>query len=245
MPPVTEARLMFEQLRCTHLRRGDVHRFGPQHIRKGMIRTTTEKSGFDTLVEMPVHPDLIDAINATEIGDEVLTGKHIGGRIVPMAKEAWAAKFKKYAIVAGVNEAKKNCHGVRKARAEDAAYAGMTESQMMACFGWTDPKMAAHYIAQANRAILGSSGMAKMFERDRSANISNRPAMNERVTFLSNKRKKRLRNQRLKWVWCARRDSNPHDFTHCHLKAARLPIPPRALGIPAGTMRPAGSTAPM
>src|SRR5882672_8267652 len=30
-------------------------------------------------------------------------------------------------------------------------------------------------------------------------------------------------------VWCARRDSNPHDFTHCHLKAARLPIPPRAL----------------
>ena len=36
--------------------------------------------------------------------------------------------------------------------------------------------------------------------------------------------------------WCARRDSNPHDFTHCHLKAARLPIPPRALGIPAGRM---------
>src|SRR3981081_342767 len=30
-------------------------------------------------------------------------------------------------------------------------------------------------------------------------------------------------------VWCARRDSNPHDVTHCHLKAARLPIPPRAL----------------
>src|SRR5213080_3673590 len=34
-------------------------------------------------------------------------------------------------------------------------------------------------------------------------------------------------------LWCARRDSNPHDFTHCHLKAARLPIPPRALGRPA------------
>ena len=38
--------------------------------------------------------------------------------------------------------------------------------------------------------------------------------------------------------WCARRDSNPHDFTHCHLKAARLPIPPRALGIPAGANSP-------
>jgi hypothetical protein len=40
---------------------------------------------------------------------------------------------------------------VRKARAEVAAYADCTESQMMAMFGWTDPKMPAHYIAQANR----------------------------------------------------------------------------------------------
>src|SRR6476659_3493871 len=47
--------------------------------------------------------------------------------------------------------------------------------------------------------------------------------------------------------WCARRDSNPHDFTHCHLKAARLPIPPRALGWETGGLglRPAGSTARM
>ena len=35
--------------------------------------------------------------------------------------------------------------------------------------------------------------------------------------------------RRSSFAWCARRDSNPHDFTHCHLKAARLPIPPRAL----------------
>jgi hypothetical protein len=60
-------------------------------------------------------------------------------------------KFKKYAVLAGVNEPKKSCHGVRKARAEVAAYADCTESQMMAMFGWTDPKMPAHYIAQANR----------------------------------------------------------------------------------------------
>jgi hypothetical protein len=44
---------------------------------------------------------------------------------------------------------------VRKARAAVAAYADCTESQMMAIFGWTDPKMPAHYIAQANREKLG------------------------------------------------------------------------------------------
>jgi hypothetical protein len=39
-------------------------------------------------------------------------------------------------------------------------------------------------------------------------------------------------------TWCARRDSNPHDFTHCHLKAARLPIPPRAQGSDRHGVRP-------
>lgn len=41
--------------------------------------------------------------------------------------------------------------------AEVAAYADCTESQM-AIFGWIDPKMPAHYIAQANREKLGISG---------------------------------------------------------------------------------------
>ncbi len=69
---------------------------------------------------------------------EVFTGKLVKGEILAMNKKAWAAKFKKFARLAGVNEPKKNCHGVRKARAEVAAYADCTESQMMAMFGWTD-----------------------------------------------------------------------------------------------------------
>jgi hypothetical protein len=40
----------------------------------------------------------------------------VKGETVPMNKKAWAAKFKKFARLAGVNEPKKNCHGVRKAR---------------------------------------------------------------------------------------------------------------------------------
>ena len=35
----------------------------------------------------------------------------------PTAKKAWAAKFKKYAVLARVNEMTKRCHGIRKARA--------------------------------------------------------------------------------------------------------------------------------
>src|SRR4029453_17552262 len=85
--------------------------------------------------------------------------------------KAWAMKFKKYAVLAGVNEPKKSCHGVRKARAEVAAYADCTERQMMAMCGWTAPKMPAHNSAQANREKLGISGMEKIVAFDQTQSL--------------------------------------------------------------------------
>jgi hypothetical protein len=137
------------------------------------------------------------------VGEDVFAGKVVRGRVQPMNKKAWAAKFKKYAVLAGVNEPKKSCHGVRKARAEVAAYADCTESQMMAMFGWTDPKMPAHYIAQANREKLGFTGMDKVVAFDQSGELAVDFATNEAgtttgngvVTFPGNIRKKAERFQ--------------------------------------------------
>jgi hypothetical protein len=86
-------------------------------------------------------------------------------------------------------------------RVEVAAYAECTKSQMMAMFGWTDPKMPAHYIAQANREKLGMSGMDKMVVFDQRQNAddflplpdANKVATNGEnrvVTLRSNLRKK-------------------------------------------------------
>ncbi len=118
-----------------------------------------------------------------------------------MNKKAWAMKFKKFSVLAGVNEAKKSCHGAHKARAEVVAYAECTESQMMAMFGWTDPKMPAHDIAQANREKLGISGMDKVvafdqgqelddFLRSVADNRTGTAGGNEVVTFPGHIRKK-------------------------------------------------------
>ncbi|WP_130218365.1 hypothetical protein [Bradyrhizobium genosp. SA-3] len=175
-PLGTEARLMFDILHYTFLRLGDAHRFEPPHMRQILrqmaVQIATEKSRGNTTVTVPVHPDFAESLPAARaagiIGAEVFTGKVLKGRVLAMNKKAWAAKFKKYAVMAGVNEPKKSCHGVRKARAEVAAYADCTESQMMAMFGWTDPKMPAHYIAQANREKLGISGMDKIIAFDQS-----------------------------------------------------------------------------
>ena len=210
-PLGTEARLMFDILHYTFLRLGDAHRFGPPHlrqiVRKMAVQIATEKSQGDTTVTVPVHPEFAESLRAARAagitGAEVFTGKVIKGRVLPMNKKAWAAKFKKYAILAGVNEPKKSCHGVRKARAEAAAYADCTESQMMAMFGWTDPKMPAHYIAKANREKLGISGMDKIVAYDQSqsldvfgqppeANSTGTPAANKVVTLRSNFPKKAL-----------------------------------------------------
>jgi hypothetical protein len=124
---------------------------------------------------VPVHPEFAESQRAARtagiIGAEVFTGKTVRGRVVQMNKKAWAAKLKKHALMASVNEPKKSCHGVRKARAEVAAYADCTESQMMAMFGWTDPKMPAHYVAQANREKLSISGMEKIVAFDQSQSL--------------------------------------------------------------------------
>jgi len=67
----------------------------------------------------------------------------------------------------------------------------------MAMFGWTDPKMPAHYIAQANREKLGMSGMDKIVAFDQSHSLDDFVALpdanragtlgeNRAVTFRSN-----------------------------------------------------------
>jgi len=72
---------------------------------------------------------------------------------------------------------------------------------MMAMFGWTDPKMPAHYIAQANRERLGISGMEKIVTFDQSQSLedwlvaprasgSGTPNRNGLVTFPGNIQKK-------------------------------------------------------
>ena len=94
---------------------------------------------------------------------------------------------------AGVNEPKKNCHGVRKARAEVAADSQRTEAQMMAMFGWRDHKMPALYIAKASRGKLAISGMEKVEAYDQMENIADlaMPAdQNRIVTSESNRPKK-------------------------------------------------------
>jgi hypothetical protein len=62
-------------------------------------------------------------------------------------------------------------HPLEHRRQHVRTAADEAESQMMAMFGWTDPKMPAHYIAKANREKLGVSGMDKIVAFDQSQSL--------------------------------------------------------------------------
>jgi len=121
-----------------------------------------------------------------------------------------AAKFKKYAVLASVNEPKKSCHGVGKARAKVVAYADCTESQMMAMFGWTAPKMPARDIAQANREKLGTAGIDKIVAFDETGPLDNFMPLQEtnKVGTPGNTRAISAKNAVISMLivglWCAR-----------------------------------------
>ena len=76
-----------------------------------------------------------------------------------LTKESFGNEFKAACKAAGVPG---SAHGVRKVAATTAANNGATEAQLMAIFGWTDPKMAALYTRTANRKQLAAEAMEKL-----------------------------------------------------------------------------------
>jgi integrase len=152
-PVGTRQRVWLDVLLYTGLRRGDAVRLGRQHV-SGSIQT--EKSGYKVEVPVIILPVLQKTIDAGPCGDLTFI---VGENGRPLTKETFGNVFKAACKAAGVPG---SAHGVRKIAATTAANAGATEAELMAIFGWTDPKMAAHYTRTANRKRLAAQAMSKL-----------------------------------------------------------------------------------
>jgi len=75
-----------------------------------------------------------------------------------MTKESFGNWFRDACHAAGVPG---SAHGLRKAGANRAALAGATEHELMALYGWSEPRTAAIYTRKANREKLGGEGGGK------------------------------------------------------------------------------------
>jgi integrase len=145
-PLGTRERVAYSVFLYAGLRRGDAAALCRQHIRKGVISLKTEKT--DTPLTVPVHPELVKAINACPPkGLFIIETAHGRGWV----KESLGNWMHDLARAAGID---KSAHGLRKAAAARVAEAGASEAQLMALFGWTDPAMARLYTKKANARKL-------------------------------------------------------------------------------------------
>ena len=152
----TRQRVWLDVLLYTGLRRGDAVRFGRPHVRDGVGRIKTEKSGYTVEVTLPILPVLASTLEAGPCGDLTYIA---GEKGKPLTKEAFGNAFREACKAAGVPG---SAHGVRKIAATTAANAGATVAQLEAIFGWRGGTMASLYTRNADRQRLAIEAMHKL-----------------------------------------------------------------------------------
>jgi len=157
-PLGTKARLALEIILWTGQRRGDVHRFGPQHVRDGRINYEQEKGGKE--LWLPVAAQLRAAIDAMPaIGVQTFLVTEYGK---PFSKGGFGNWFRDRCDEAGL----KHCtaHGLRKAIARRLAENGATQKMIKSVGGWSNDREVAIYTAGADQAELARTALTALAE---------------------------------------------------------------------------------
>jgi integrase len=192
-PIGTKARLAFDLLLYTGVRRSDVVRLGPQMERwfaetlpdgntlEAQKLVFTETKGGSRIVktdELPILPPLRQSIDATLTGHLVYLVTAFGK---PHSAKAFGNWFKKRCREAGLDEI--SAHGLPKLGAQRCAEAGATEHQLMALFGWSNPQQAAVYTKRANRARLEAAAAPLLEGRNGNKSVPLFPAVSSGGTL--------------------------------------------------------------
>jgi len=156
-PLGTRERLAYEIFKETGLRRGDAAVVGRQHVKDGIIRLRTEKTG--EMVAIPISAELRAAIDAGPVGELSFIAGDDGKQMRKESVGNWFAKACKEAGVPG------RAHGIRKAAATRAANAGFSEAQLEARFGWRGGRMASLYTKTMDRERLSLDAQRKLETR--------------------------------------------------------------------------------
>lgn len=163
-PVGTMARLAFDLLLCTGVRRSDVVRLGPpMEVENGRALRFVVTKGQRRLrkeLELPILPTLRRSIDATKTGNETYI---VGVQGRPLTAESFGNWFRDRCNEAGLPQC--SAHGLRKAGATMAAERGASAHQLKAIFGWESITQAEDYTRRASQAKLAKSAM-HLLERD-------------------------------------------------------------------------------
>lgn len=147
-PVGTRQRLVFAVLLSTGLRISDAAALGRQHVQTdGSLMVRTQKNG--KRVYLGVRKALRAALDAGPHGKPGVLSFITSEYGLPYTKESLGNWFRDNAVKP-VGLVKRSAHGLRKAAARRFAELGANEATLNAISGWSDPRMAAYYVRQAD-----------------------------------------------------------------------------------------------
>jgi integrase len=161
-PIGSKARLAFALLLYTGQRRGDVVKFGRQHLQGDLLIIDQGKTegGEEAHLEIPLHPRLAEIIAATPtVGVKTFLVTHFGKPYTAPGFGNWFRELCDAAGCAGVS-----AHGLRKATARRLAEIGCSALQIAAITGHATLKEVSRYTAAADRKRMAREAMAKLVE---------------------------------------------------------------------------------
>jgi site-specific recombinase XerD len=165
-PLGTRQRVAVEVIFAGGFRRGDAVRVGRQHVRDGVIRIDTEKTGERVIVTVS---DALDAaLKAGRVGDLAFI---VSAEGKPYVKESFGNNFRDWCAAAGIA---KSAHGLRKLAATLDAEAGYTAAELGAKYGWADLKMPSLYTRAADRERLSLNAAERVKKQGKRANKKSR-----------------------------------------------------------------------
>ena len=157
----TMARLAIEIGVGTGLRRSDLVRVGPQHVRDGIIRILQAKTKHP--VAIPLGDELVEALAAIPPANDLQpflrtdTGRPFTGPTFSVYLRRWCTK-------AGLSR-DLSAHGMRKMIAGEMAENECTENEQAAVLGHQSPHETARYTKGANQVRLAQSAISKLSNR--------------------------------------------------------------------------------
>lgn len=158
-PIGTKARLALEIILWTAQRRSDVHRFGPRHVKNGLIEFTASKG--QKVMRLPAAPQLLAAIRSMpSVGIETYLVTEYGR---PFSRAGFGNWFADRCREAGVPG---RAHGLRKATARRAAELQATQAMLKAIGGWEQDAEVATYTKAADQARLADTIFTRLAEWD-------------------------------------------------------------------------------
>lgn len=149
--------LAMELLMFAGMRVSDLRRVGRMNVKNSCLEFVTQKTGVRCILPLPM--DLERKLSSLPVSLPFLVTDHGKAFASDKAISARVAKWMRQAGIVGVT-----AHGVRKWAATQMAEKGATEFELMAWFGWRDPKEAKPYTSAASRKDLAKNASLKRGE---------------------------------------------------------------------------------